>query len=143
MILVNCITDRFSPAYSAQLAWVVRAPMPRVRRRGGHLKAEGSEESGSQSYVPPGRTTARSRRRSISCAARLPTRHSRQIRRPLFPKEDNCWRTRTILNCGLLPSNCALGQFELLHGILGARPKAQIRPLEHSGRFLGGWLEPV
>ena len=40
----------------------------------GHLKSEGSEESGSQSYVPPDeKTIARSRRRLISCAARLPT----------------------------------------------------------------------
>src|SRR6202011_2035797 len=53
----------------------------------GHLKSEGSEESGSQSYVRSRRRTiARSRRRLICCAARLPTRHSRQIRRPLFPK---------------------------------------------------------
>ena len=53
----------------------------------GHLKAEGNEETGSQSYVPPDEKDDHAlRRRSISCAARLPTRRSRQIRRPLFPK---------------------------------------------------------
>ena len=53
----------------------------------GHLKAEGNEETGSQSYVRQTRkTTVRSRRRSISCAARLPTRRSRKIRRPVLPE---------------------------------------------------------
>ena len=53
----------------------------------GHLKAVGTEETGSQSYVPPDEKDDRALKRPlISCAARLPTRRSRQIRRPLFPK---------------------------------------------------------
>jgi hypothetical protein len=52
----------------------------------GHLKADGAEESGSQSYFRQMKTTtAHSRRRSIFCAARLRMRRSRPIRRPAFP----------------------------------------------------------
>ena len=52
----------------------------------GHLKADGNEESGSQSYVPPDeKDDLRLKRLSISYAAPSPMRRSRPIRRPVFP----------------------------------------------------------
>jgi len=52
----------------------------------GHLKAEGKEESGSQSYVPADEKDDRaSRRRWTSYAALLPMPHFRPIQKPLFP----------------------------------------------------------
>jgi carboxyl-terminal processing protease len=51
----------------------------------GHLKAEGNEESGSQSYVPQEEKDDKAlKRRSISCAEPSATPHSRRIRRPPY-----------------------------------------------------------
>ena len=54
----------------------------------GHLKAEGAEETGSQSYVPPDEKDDKAlKEASTSCAAQSPTPPSRPTRRPPSPIE--------------------------------------------------------